>query len=53
MRYVPQEVAMSYWQAYKKVATTNLVVAGVVLIAAVIAAFINPQIRNDIKRRMR
>lgn len=53
LRYVPQEVAMSYWQAYKKVAATNLVVAGVVLIAAVIAACINPQIRNDIKRRMR
>lgn len=44
---------MSYWQAYKKVATTNLVVVGVVLIAAVIAALVNPQIRNDIKRRMR
>lgn len=44
---------MSYWQAYKKVAAMNLVVAGVVLIAAIIAAFINPQIRNDIKRRMR
>lgn len=43
---------MSYWQAYKKVLTTNLVVAGGVLIAAVIAALINPRIRSEIKRRM-
>ena len=42
---------MSYWQAYKKVATTNMIVAGVVLIAVLVAAVIHPQTRDEIKRR--
>ena len=47
----PAGGVMSYWQAYKKVATTNMIVAGVVLIAVLVAAVIHPQTRDEIKRR--
>jgi len=51
LRYVPQEVSMSYWKAYKKVASTNLAIFGLVVLVAFVAAMVNPKIRQEVERR--
>ena len=40
---------MSYWQAYKKVASTNLMVLGLVVVVAFVAAVIHPKTRQEIE----
>jgi len=40
---------MSYWQAYKKVASTNLMVLGLVVVVALMAAVIHPKVRQEVE----
>jgi hypothetical protein len=42
---------MSYWQAYKKVASTNLMVFGLLVVVALVAAALNPKFRRELERR--
>jgi len=42
---------MSYWKAYKKVASTNLAIFGLVVLVAFVAAMVNPKIRQEVERR--
>lgn len=52
-QYVLQEVSMSYWKAYKKVASTNLAVFGLVVFVALVAAIVNPKTRQEVERRFK
>lgn len=40
---------MSYWQAYKKVASTNLMVLGLVLVVALAVTAFSPKIRREVE----
>jgi len=40
---------MSYWQAYKKVTSTNLKVFGVVALVALVAAALSPRVRREVE----
>jgi len=40
---------MSYWKAYKKVASTNLMVLGLVVVVALVATAFSPKIRREVE----